>query len=332
MTQLRDVVVDRWRALEVPALTSSRTMVTSPTPVETPQGPVLLGIDTSGSNHLLVPLAPRQSVEPDLTGRAIHLFVRPLEDSERYQHFADLALVDPSLLDVFTSLCEDVLAAVAAAPERAVRALRRVLDEWRQLLAGAQGPLGTNELAGLFGELTVLRDLLQRNSGLAESWHGPDGTAKDFYLDGNAIEVKTTTAPEGRTIRVHGVDQLEPPAGGRLYLVWFRLAQTESGVSVPELVDRVLDLADHAAHVRRGLAVLGYRERDTETYAAMRYLTVERRCYAVKDGFPRIVSKSLIGDALRPGVDDLVYSVDLTSPEAIEREVADFMSIVSGAS
>ena len=332
MTELRDVVVDRWRVLEVAARDSGSTIVTSPVPVDTPQGPVLLGIDTAGHSHLLVPLAARQTVEPDLTGRAVHLVTKPLEDAVQYRNYADLVLLDPSLHDVFTSLCEDVLAGVAANPEKAVRALRRVLDEWRQLLSGAQGPLNAQALAGLFGELTVLRRLLQQDPGLADSWHGPGGTAKDFHLAGNAIEVKTTTAPEGWTIRVHGVDQLEPPAGGDLTLVWFRLLRTASGTSVPDLIEDVLALADNPSPIRRGLAELGYRERDVDRYISIRYEVLERRCYRVDGGFPRIVPASLTGDALEPGIDDLVYSVDLDSPKALEHEVADFVLLAPGAS
>jgi hypothetical protein len=331
VTELRDVVVDRWRVLERAAAESSSAIVTSATPVNTLQGPVLLGIDASGNCHLLVPLAPRQQVVPDLAGRAVHLYVRPLEDAAHYQHYADLALLDPSLLDVFTSLCEDVLAAVETSPAKAVRALRRVLDEWRQLLSGAQGPLNAQALAGLFGELTVLRDLLRANSALVESWRGPDGAAKDFHLGRSAIEVKTTTAPEGRTIRVHGTDQLEPPAGGDLCLVWFRLSRMDSGRSVPDLVDEVLDLADNAAPVRKGLAELGYRERDVDRYSSQRYEVVERRCYLVGASFPRIVSAALTGDALEPGVGDLVYSVDLNTSKAIEYEIPDFVPVISGA-
>jgi hypothetical protein len=332
VTELRDVVVDRWHALDAAARSSGAGIVTSPAPVDTPHGPVLLGLDAAGNNHLLVPLGARQTVVPDLTGRAVHLLLRPLEDAVQYRNFADLKLLDPSLLDVFTSLCEDVLVAVAATPEKAVRALRRVLDEWRQLLSGEQGPLGAPALAGLFGELNVLRTLLRADSGLAESWHGPTGAAKDFHLAGNAIEVKTTTAPEGRTIRVHGTDQLEAPTGGSLCLVWFRLARTPTGISVPDLVEEVLELADDTSTIRKGLAELGYRERDSDRYSSIRYEVVERRCHLVEEGFPRIVMASLTGDALENGIDDIEYSVDLDSPDALEHEIPDFTPFIPGAS
>jgi hypothetical protein len=333
VTELRDVVEDRWKALKASKAPSRTAMVTSPVPVETPQGSLLVGIDAEGRRHLLVPLGPRQSLEPDVTGRAVHLLVRPFEDSTHFRYYADLVLLDVSLAEVFTSLCEDVLVAVGRNPLRAVRALRQVLHAWRSLLAGAQGPLGPQVLTGLFGELSVLRTLLQKDSGVATSWHGPSGAAHDFHLGVNAIEVKVTTSPKGRMIQVHGTDQLEEPVGGTLMLVWFRLIpNTMSGLSVPGLIDQVIELADDALPIRRALADVGYREVDREIYSGIRYEIAEQVNYRISNGFPRIIQGSLTGDARLGGLSNLIYSVDLDSPSAHTAETNGFVHSFLGAS
>lgn len=312
---LRRILDNRWRKLDLHRPTAGLT--TSRLELHTPNGPLLVAVGPHGDRHLLVPLAARQSVTPDRSSRAVHLVSRPLEDADTYRGYADLRLMEPSLGEVFTSLCEDVLIAVEREPARALRGLRLVLDSWRSLLAGAGRLLTPEALAGLFAELTVLARLTEIDPGMAVSWHGPSRSAQDFHHLDNGIEVKATTRPEGQRVRIHGVDQLEPPAGGELSLVWFRLRRDGSdGVSVPRLIDLVLDTVDDPGPVRRGLAELGYSEADRIHYDDVRFVVAETACYLIGPGFPRITTAGLTGDALGAGLTDVDYTLDLGSGPA----------------
>ncbi|MGY1858078.1 PD-(D/E)XK motif protein [Modestobacter sp. SYSU DS0290] len=301
---------------------------TAPVGVDTPLGPLQAGVDADGHRHLLVPIASRHTLQEMLDGDAVVLRRRALEDKHRYQQFASLELVDDRLADLFTSLCVEVVERVAATPDRAVAALRNALKDWRALLAGNRQVLGSSALAGLFGELHLVRSMIAEDPGATAFWTGPSGSAQDFHRGARAVEVKTTAAPEGRTIRIHGADQLDVEAPGRLVLHWLRVRGDE-GTSVPELVDDILQRTDDPAGFRKLLYKVGYHELDREVYARKRFDVVESRTYEVGRGFPRIVPAGLTGDAVLGGVGPLEYSVDLDAASAdahrVDLDPAEFL-------
>ncbi|SDC77952.1 Putative PD-(D/E)XK family member [Geodermatophilus telluris] len=293
---------------------------TAPIGVDTPQGAVQAGVDAEGHRHLLVPLASRHSLQEILDGDAVILRRRALEDEHRYQQYASLELIDERQTDLFTALCVEVAERVAATPERAVAALRDALKDWRALLAGNRQVLTPSALAGLFGELHLLRSMLLQDTGAAEFWTGPNGSAQDFHHGGRAVEVKTTTAPEGRSIRIHGTDQLDVEAPGRLLLHWLRV-RSDQGASVPELVHDIARRTDDTAGFRKRLQEVGYHEADRDIYARKRFDVIEVRTYDVGPGFPRITPAGLTGDAALGGVGPVEYSIDLNAPAADARRV-----------
>lgn len=304
-----------WRAAAGRPVTATRRFRTIEIDVHTPQGPMLIALDSTGGRHFLLPLASRHTVRPDLDGRAVHFKVRTLEDQESRHDYADLELKEPRLTDLFTSLCAEIVRRVERRPDRALALTRTVLAEWRALLASASGGLTPSALAGLFGELMVLRRMLERDPGAAAFWRGPFGSAQDFHRGADALEVKTTTAVEGRTVRIHGLDQFDVAESGRLRLCWFRL-RTDRGMSVPSLVDEVLGLSDDPDMLRKTLLAARYRDADRVLYEERLFEVLEQRSYRIGPGFPRITAAGLVGDARLAGVGPVEYIVDLDSGPA----------------
>lgn len=282
----------------------------------TPPGELQVAVDAQGHRHLLVPLAAGHSLKEAVDGEAVVLRRRALEDERRYQQYASLELMDERLQDLFTALCVEVTDRINAAPDRAVAALRDVLKDWRALLAGARPLLTSSALAGLFGELHFLQSLIAVDPGAVAFWTGPTGSAQDFHRGSRAVELKTTTAPEGRTVHVHGVDQLDVSTEGGLVLLWLRV-QSQQGISVPDLVDDILALTDDTTTFRVLLRKVGYDERDREVYARRVFDVIESRTYQVGRGFPRITTAGLTGDAALSGVGPIDYTVDLDAPPAL---------------
>jgi len=306
----------------VAARQATTTFRTAEVGVDSSRGPLLVAVDRSDRRALLVPLLARQTLDEELDGHAVVLRRRSLEDEDSYRTYACLELVDPSQDDLFTALCVEVLDRVARKPDRAVAALKKVLSDWKALLAGAHETLSPIALAGLFGELLVLREMLRHDPGATAFWTGPERSSQDFHRGADAIEVKTTVAAEGRKARINGSAQLELATPGRLVLRWFRLG-TGGGVSVPALVDEIVGLTDDAAAFRRLLLEYGYRDREREIYARRMFEVLEERAYEVGDDFPRIVGSTFVGGAVPAGVQELDYVIDLDSAGAVASRLDD---------
>ncbi|MGW3964360.1 PD-(D/E)XK motif protein [Amycolatopsis sp. NPDC005003] len=316
--QLRKVVDDHWGRLEEEQVSSPQRVRTSDLPVATPIGPLLAAVDHAGNRHLLVPLTAHQHVRLDRGGAALTVRERPLENEQVYERYADLGCDRRDLDGVFTGLVVDVLDAVGRAPDRPLKALYNVVSQWRALFQHSPAPLSPDRLAGLFGELVVLNELLARESTAVDFWTGPSGHRHDFTVGTWGIEVKTSAAATGRKVRVHGVEQLQPPPHGTLDLVWIRVERVrEQGSTVPDLVDRARRIGDDDTGLLFRLAEAGYRPADADLYQDVRFAVREQRWYEVDDAFPRIAPSSVPS-----GISDLDYTVDLDQeqPEVTETQ------------
>lgn len=275
-------------------------------------GRVLAGLDEQGLRHLLVPLAAGQSVEADRRSAGVHLVERELEANGGRIRFADLACRRPHLTAAFAQLADEVVDEIRVAPSDAAGAFARVLGRWRELLdRDAAGVLAQEELVGLFGELWALRGMLQAGPAALRRWTGPTGARHDFTGPGASLEVKTTLRREGRTIEVHGIDQLEAPAGGRLFLAFLRLERADAGESVPDLVSAVAALVQDPADLHRRLAAARYDRAHEDRYRELCLQVLEHQVWEVDDAFPRIIGSTFAAGATPAGTMALRYRVDL---------------------
>ena len=113
------------------------------------------------------------------------------------------------MADVFEHFVAAVADRVLTVPADPARALRDVLEKWRQfLIPSGWRRVGRDKLAAVLGELLVLRDIVRADPiGRVDSWVGPFGGRHDFRRsDTTALEVKTT--------RVAHVSRGDYPRGG----------------------------------------------------------------------------------------------------------------------
>ncbi|TCJ99288.1 PD-(D/E)XK motif protein [Nocardia alba] len=321
LSALEKVLDDHWRLLQRRPRTDASVVTVSDLPVTTPNGPLAAGLDSVGNRHLLVPIGAHQMVRRGLNGPVLRLSKRTLEYDSRFQDFADLVCLRLDLNDIFATLCADILYATEESSDNPVKVLHRVLDRWRALFLNPGPPLGTQQLAGLFGELVVLELLLEHDSGAIRTWKGPSGHRHDFSTDVGALEVKTSMNPDGRAVRIHGLDQLEPPLNGALGLVWLRLeADVQGGIGFLELIKRVLDLSDDESEILARLAAVGYRAADNDHYAHSRYSIHEQRWYNVDVAFPRLTTVDLAAAAISTNVRNVDYTIDLSGDSPVPME------------
>lgn len=329
----RALLDERWSALGSEEVSGEHRLRVAYLHVVADEGPLAIAVDHDGHRHLLVPIHAHRRVRPGLDGPVLMLRKRPLEDSETYQNYVDLACLRDDLDDLFTELCVDVLDAVEVLPANPVKALYRVLDRWKALFQTQTTLLGTERLAGLFGELMVLNKLLERDPSAHRLWRGPTGHRHDFSTGITAIEVKSTVLESGRRPRIHGLDQLEAPSGGTLGLAWFRLQHTATdgaGTAFTDLVDRVRHLCDDEFAVLGLLATAGYRPADAERYHDSRFVVAEERWYRVDEDFPGLTGQELAAAGVPVSVLDVEYSIDLSGEVPLAMEPHDVSQMIDG--
>jgi hypothetical protein len=236
-----------------------------------------------------------------------------------------LTLGEGSHLDIFETLCRDVVEAAEQAPDNQsalARALRRTL-RWHHLLRGgsARG-MSLEEQRGLVGELAFLRELcelLDPYTAVA-AWQGTgqEGGAKDFEMNGVFFEIKSRRSAAHPKVRISSEAQLMGIEGARFFL------------RVQDVDTTIADEGDNLqAHVEKtgrffdgDLAALDvWEQRLASTGYSPEHVEEERRwqlgagsTFEVLEGFPRLVPP------LPQGVDNVEYTIRLDACLDFKRE------------
>lgn len=319
----RSVLEEKWTELATQNREAPGSLPSADLLLPAGAGTLHVAVDAEGRRHMLVQYSDAEVIPEDKRSGGIHLTSRRLLHGQEERQFADVVCVDKDLSGVFASLAVSVIELFATGPSVSPVRLQALLSSWRRLLAGRASPWTVSRAAGLFGELLVLRRLLEVSAGATASWRGPLGEAQDFRSTRHAIEVKTTVVPTGRVVSVHGLDQLEVPSNGTLTLAWLRLAtagkesqtiddlaeECRVRTSDPELFDDLLNL-------------LGWPGAPDDV-RSLQFSCVEERWSEVDADFPRLCLSSL-GGFSPPGVSSVNYQLDLdfVRPDSPDRRDA----------
>ncbi|PJJ86034.1 putative PD-(D/E)XK family protein DUF4420 [Brevirhabdus pacifica] len=242
--------------------------------------------------------------------RHVGAFYRVVEGRNCYC----LTLNERSHLDLFETLCRDVVGAAEAAEDlqsALQRAVRRTM-RWHHLLRGGGLGLSIEEQRGLVGELTLLRELVAEIGPMAaaEAWRGPEESAKDFELPGLYIECKARRSAAHPKVRISSEAQLMDIPGARLFL---RVQDVDTaldgdGGNLVQHVERTGTLFENdfvAYDVwEQRLIGTGYDPELVEENRTWHLGAV--RMFEVRDGFPRIVPP------LPAGVEAVEYGIRLS--------------------
>ena len=134
-----------------------------------------------------------------------------------------LGLKERSQVEIFETLCRDVVEAGEASADRdeaLTRALQRTRRWYHLLRGGKTNGLSVEEQRGLVGELAFLRELVSAfgPDTAIEAWTGPTGSAKDFELIGSCVELKTRRVAAKPFVAISSEDQLSDVEGSYLCL------------------------------------------------------------------------------------------------------------------
>lgn len=188
-----------------------------------------------------------------------------------------------------------------------------VLAKWRNFFLLEKDILLSKERElGLLGELSLLRQLIEIYGPVTVSfWSGCNDETHDFYIQGNAIEVKATVQKAPYRANISSEYQLDTQdVLHDLYLQFYAFRKSESdGFTLSEMVQEVEQLlisdATNLQQFHEKLERYGYLPACAELYSTG-YFHREDNLYKVGTGFPRIERSKL-----EAGLSNVSYSISM---------------------
>ncbi|GAA1899088.1 PD-(D/E)XK motif protein [Williamsia serinedens] len=274
-------------------------------------GTILLGLDSAGARHLLIPLAPGESCPASERGEALEVSRIKVDGAE----YLSIACLDENLRPIFSQFSQDVVESIEQSTSPASAAYR-VFLKWKSMFLEAMSrvPLSDGALAGLIGELLTLEKIL--NAGGHRSidyWTGPVGSQHDFRTKLFAIEVKASLSRSGRRVQISSIDQLDSDDQVSLWLNFHRMSRDPAGENLAQHLERVLNAGADTASLTRKLSNLGLDGTKINIYDKDRFKLLESNLYLVDQNFPRIVRSSFKSGRLPAGIVRMSYDIELAT-------------------
>jgi len=247
------------------------------------------------------------------------------DQSDKSKKFILVLLLNHDHLDIFSTLCEDLITGISEVTRENDLALALVnrLVKWESLFekVGKQG-LSKETQRGLFGELFFLRLLLSQSTDYIfciNTWLGPEKGIQDFQFSNWAVEIKTTHGKNHQKVFISSERQLDDTFVEKIFLFHLSLDERNgNGETLNELVDDISNLLNgHAVALskfKNKLLEYGFLDLHRPFYVVNGYLIRQQNIFRVTDQFPRIIESQI-----PKGIGDVKYSIIL--PETNEWNV-----------
>jgi Putative PD-(D/E)XK family member, (DUF4420) len=220
--------------------------------------------------------------------------------------------------DIFEALCNALIFSLRTATDSATSLAITFahLRRWKAFLAGRNLHLSTEEIQGLFVEVTFLLELIDNkipSRNAIKAWLGPERSHQDFIFGNTAVEIKSISGAERNSVRISSEDQLES-LSDLLFLRIYRISSqtdTTQGRSLNELINYAylkFEDADVIEEFDRKLFAYGYAP--LPEYDRNHFSVNEVSTYRIINEFPR-----LIRSQLPIGVVNLSYDIKLENIE-----------------
>lgn len=195
-------------------------------------------------------------------------------------------------------------------------AIRDALEAWREILQRDRA-LALEREIGLLGEIWALWRLVQGGLAPADAvsaWRGSDSEEHDFGLQGEDVEVKSTSA-EVRTHIISGLTQLLPTGARPLWVLSIQFTSGgDGGHSLGQFIDLVrhaivpADASTLAEFDRKVSSVSG--EQDDQSGRRWR-LRSSPRMIPVDADFPRLTPDLLgpLRESVRAHIEEVWYRI-----------------------
>lgn len=309
---------DLWGELKASGVGDGRLEIPSlAMEVDSGYGKVRYSLGENGERRLLIPVGKARPDKGFGETGSLKAHISRLSLAGNSQQFIDLTCTDPTLEQVFGELVDDIVTRIAAGTEP-FAAVRGTLEDFRALLFPKRdNEVSSDALLGLLGELYVLSLLAERDAGAVDCWVGPKEQRHDFRTEARAIEVKTSRRTDTTHVTIHGIDQLLPPAGGRLVLIRVTLEPVPDGsIQLERLYRELLAAGVSRQALTDNLRAAGCENPLDPAWNVLAFSLERMNAWEVTEGFPQLTDGELKRGALEAGVSRIQYVVDLAAAEA----------------
>lgn len=203
--------------------------------------------------------------------------------------------------NIYDAILEDIIENVKLIQsyQQVINTVGKVLVKWKQFF-NIHNELVMSDIRqqGLYSELIFLEKLIDVYGEKALNfWSGCNFETHDFYISGDAIEIKSTSANNTSNVTISNEYQLDNnDVNGDLYLMFVTLRKSLSdGETIPLLVQRILNKLQSSTSLEifeEKLFKYGYLLRNPKIYK-IGFVIRDIKYFEVSDEFPSITKAKL---------------------------------------
>ena len=166
-----------------------------------------------------------------------------------YEFLILIKLLDQSLIGIFDSILNIILSELVyeEAESAMVHKFFQQLKRWQKFMSTSKtSMLSEDKIRGLIAELTFLSELLFDNpllkQEIIEAWYGPDRLHHDFIFNNAAIEVKSVSNLDKKSVTISSEYQLESNSNQlflRVYCILKSSIATENAVNLNVIIKNI---------------------------------------------------------------------------------------------
>jgi hypothetical protein len=275
-----------------------------------------IGLNSSLKRCLLLELPHDHAVDFQPVAKQ-NLLLELYSDPE----YIVLQLTDDSFYDLFNDLIISLYQSIKTISDisECSSIFIRSFHKWSQFFHDKDSNrLTENTIKGLFGELIVLRGLLEKCTSakindLLDSWKGPYDQGHDFVLGDKNIEVKTKDHTKS-SIRIASEQQLDEVAGKALELLVISVERDFiDGFSIGDVFEEIKDitinrLGDYTI-LLEAIRQKGLTSANIKDYDNFRFIPIDKIIYDCSlSDFPKLVRTNIPAEVCQ-----VRYSIQLTN-------------------
>lgn len=174
--------------------------------------------------------------------------------------------------------------------------------QWRELLGNA---ISQKNAYSVLAELIVFEHLYSKD--ISVEWTAVKSGTHDIEGKDSSYEVKSTLKRYETTVTISSQHQLM--CSKNLYLYFCRLEQSNEGISLNDIILKLIADGYDKNKIEQQLFYLGYDR--GSSVRETKYKVLEKRIYFIDENFPSITEKSFKEGKIPEGIIQITYTIDL---------------------